>query len=360
MSKKPAYEILFMPWADLHQEYSCGPFRFVPWSRATVRNAKVKKFLDRYFKRHVDDCGNPVDGVAIVTTDASFEPLSKRLIEQARAAVDMFVFAAIAPGVAAGVRSDNPSLGPPTADAYKLFLQRFDPSDDTIAVTVGSSTHVSRVERMVFHKPLDVGASAGFPDHHLFQGLARLLTRKVKADVRKRLCRSLEWFRLAHAGGDDVSLFSKAVMMATAFEILFRIPEGPGKTRNFITAVEKQLNRQDTLKATRTVSRKAKTFDRTQTLPGWWADDFYDLRSRVVHGDPVDVRRLRYERWISHLIVADLVFWQSLVQELRTLECCPADVRGVYRTGGREFVDSMLGFQRVNQKLGWRPMKTKK
>lgn len=361
-----------MPWADLHQEYALGPFRFVPWSRATVGNRRVKEFLDRYFRRHVDHFGKPVKGVAIVTTDGSFAPLSKRVIERARAAADMFVFAVIAPDVAAAVCSSNRNLVPPTAEAYQLFLQRFDPSDDTIADTAGSSMHAGQVEKMLFQKPRDVGVFAGCPDDDLLQGLGRLLKGKVKANVRERLCRSLEWFRLAHITGDGASPFTKAVMMSTAFEILFQIPDGLGKTKAFVQAVKSQMARPDTKTETRTITfkrgkKKGRTESIARSLPGWWAHEFYNLRSRVVHGDPVKHEDLRYRQWISHLIVADVVFWQCMVEQLYDLRCIGADVRRLSRRHDRvcpdeepgwyekELKDSRLGFDELSSGLGWRP-----
>jgi len=373
MAKKKAhYEVVFMPWADLHKEYEVGPFCIVPWKKMAVRNKAVKQFLDRYFERHIDHFGKAVDGIAVLVVDRSFAPVPRHVVGKARAAIDMFIFATIAPGVVAAVRSGQRNLAPPTADAYQLVLQKFDPSDDTIAVTVGGTTNAGRLGNMMIHKPWDVGGSCGFPDDGLLQGLGHLLKGRVKANVRKRLSRSLEWFRLAHVTGDGASLFTKAVMMSTAFEILFQIPDGPGKTSKFIDAVEAQVKRTDTVSDTRTITRGARTWTRTHSLPGWWADDFYDLRSRVVHGDPVEIERLRYKRWVSHLIVADVVFWQSMVEQLYSLRCFGADLRRMSREYDRmcpdkqpgwheqELKDWLLGFDDVSRSLGWRPKKNGK
>jgi hypothetical protein len=51
-------------------------------------------------------------------------------------------------------------------------------------------------------------------------------------------------------------------------------------------------------------------------MAGCWAWDFYEIRSRIVHGDLVPARDLIYKDWLTHLIVADLVFRECIMRNL--------------------------------------------
>jgi hypothetical protein len=293
------------------------------------------------------------------------------LIHKARLAADILLFSAVYPDVKAAVRGDNRNMAPPTADRFQLVNQSFTPGDRSFAVHSGGSIHVGQIGNLTVTRPWDLGG-IGLPDDDLLQGLRRLFRRNVKADIRERVARSLEWFRLAHASGDAASALTKLVMMTTAFEILLQIPEGLGKTAKFIQAIESRLRRPQTKSETRLVpvkvgKKKGSTKSVTRSLPGWWADDFYDLRSRVVHGDPINLRRLKYKRWPTHLIVADVVFGECLVKELYDLRLFGHDIRRCSRRYDRlcpdqpsgwherDLKDWLLGDCETHEQLGWLP-----
>ena len=111
---------------------------------------------------------------------------------------------------------------------------------------------------------------------------------------------------------------TKLALRCTSFEILFALVENKGKTKQFIEAVERRVASKNTILARRTDYRER---SQNYSLPGWSAHDFYDLRSRIVHGDEIDHAAIQYAQWITHGIVADLVYWQSLVAELYELKC---------------------------------------
>lgn len=363
MSTSPL-EVMFMPWADKRKDHVIGPFRCWAWDKSRVSNADVAKHLDRYFKGHVDMYGNPVSSITILSESDDFSPVSKAMTDKARLAVDMLMFSVIYPGVKASVRNDTRNMPPPTADSFQLVKQRFTPGDKSFAIVTGDAMHAGEIGKLRVTRPWDVGGF-GFPDEELLHGLAGVFGRRAKADTRERFKRSLEWFRLAHTSGDGASALTKLVMMSTAFEILLQIPDGPGKTQKFVQAVEDRICRPQTKKMTRStikVGNKAGiSKSATHSLPGWWANDFYDLRSRVVHGDVVQPNRLKYRRWLTHLIVADLVFGECIESDLYKLRLIGRDIRKSLRSHAgnnaneieQSMTDWLLGHSDVHRKLGW-------
>ena len=108
-------------------------------------------------------------------------------------------------------------------------------------------------------------------------------------------------------------------------------------------------------------------------LAAWWAWDFYDLRSRIVHGDTVTAMDLRYKGWITHLIVADLVMLELIKRLLYDHRCICHDVRRMAAEYAQHSDDSVEEFERgmlpgvlgldvegVHEALGWTPTQRSK
>lgn len=347
----PGYEVQFMPWADLGQVYKVGPYSFSPWSSMQIEDQGVRTYLTDYFARHVDHNGKPVNSVAILLKEGcDFRPTVRLPHEHPVAAANVLLFSIVGPTVIAAVSANNRSVSPPTANRFELLQQNFRPADADVLVRSGGSSHVANISKITFPQPWDLGGSACYPCEELLNGLGRLFDPTFSNDIRTRMFRSLEWFRLAHMGDETMSDLSRAVMMATAFEILFQIPDGPGKTQHFISAIESRIVQLSSLSETRQVAikigkKKGQLQSVTHTLPGWWADKFYDLRSRIVHGDDVIPEQLRYEGWISHLIVADVVLFQCIKQELFGLGLIGDDLHKMQADPLTKSFASMLEFQ---------------
>jgi hypothetical protein len=307
------HEALLMPWADLNRAIKVGSVEFRPWNPVEVRDEKIRDYLEQYFACHVDHCGRSCGAATLIGCNETFREFSRGELSRARSAVDALIVATICPQVLRAVSTGNCNIGPPTADRYQLVRQRFQPDEKDLCISVGRSYHYEKLsDQLRITAPLDMGSKFALANDDVLQALGRVISGKGPSDERKRIIRSLEWFRMAHTVGDEASELSAAVMMSTAFEILLEIPNGGGKTEKFIAEVEGHLKRVDSLQLTKPWGKKSKSY----SLPGWWANDFYDLRSRVVHGDPVNQQRLRFTRWITHLIVADVVFWECLVRLL--------------------------------------------
>ena len=319
---QPPREVLFMPWAGLGVPITIGPFQFVPWSKLSVVDQGIRDYLNRYFGRYVDHFGKAVKSVTLVSLDSdNFTPSPYLPHEEPRNAVNVLIFSTIGAQVIATVRDNDNNLAPPTADRYQLLQKSFRPTDEVVAVQVGGSTHIGAIKDIFFPMPWDLGGRFTAPNEDMVAALGKLMDGTASRNIRTRIFRALEWFRLAHIASNGIGDLSRVVMMATAFEILFEIPEGQGKTKKFVEEVASHLKQPTTKMETRNVTIKRRNKKGTskpvnRSLPGWWANDFYDLRSRVVHGDEIDQERLRFRDWISQLIVADVVFWQCVTSEL--------------------------------------------
>ncbi|MFB3855671.1 MAG: hypothetical protein ACE148_17870 [Vicinamibacterales bacterium] len=363
-------QVSFMPWAGIGGDIRIGPVTFWPFygqATARVKDETIRNHLKKYFGCYVDYQGRPVDSVTICSHGpADFAQLTREKATEVRAAVDALIFSIVSPATQAAVCADKNSMGPPSADRYELITQDFCPGDDHITILAGSVVSGGwRIDQVSFPKPWSTGGVGDSPDKKLLDGLSKVFGSRFPADSRARLLRSLEWFRLAHIESDHVSRLSKVVMMATAFEILLDVPDRPNK-KGWIA------DRLDELCATSGLGREERqTGGRTlnHTRLAWCAWDFYNLRNSVVHGDVITPEKLRYEPqgngWLTHLIVADLVFWECVTRELyahgyvgesvREFLAMLGDPNEPHGIAERTVLDGLAGFdfQRVHRALGW-------
>jgi hypothetical protein len=255
-------------------------------------------------------------------------------------------------------------MGHPSADRFDLAARWVWPCHGGLTVaTEGSLSYWSQGKYHIPH-PISVGGSFGGNPKRLLQSLGQVFGPNFPADLRQRLFRAFEWFRFAHTESTAVSWVHKVVMMVTAFEILLQFPER-GQTAYFAEQIEKRCRLKDSYTAKRT---DAKGVEWEASLAAWWARDFYDLRSKIVHGDPIEYKALQFKDWITHLIVADLVMLELVQRQLYEHHCIDEDLRRRLEQRGKpcctgeealavEFIPIILGmdFESVHADLGWGP-----
>jgi hypothetical protein len=153
-------------------------------------------------------------------------------------------------------------------------------------------------------------------------------------------------------------------MMATAFEILLEFPRN-GKRKHFVEYMESEIRTPEFRTDTRR-DNSGKTH--TLSLVGCWAWDFYELRSRIVHGDPVAVEEIQYKDWITHLIVSELVLLECVKRLLYRHGCVGDGLRRRAAQWAKDSAEPVEAFEEtmlsgivgldldgVHEALGWIP-----
>jgi hypothetical protein len=368
-------QIYFLPWVGVRKNIKLGPITFWPYyieANQKVSDLKVKAYLDNYFKSFVNHQGKPVDTITMCSHgNVDFRSLNDSECRDLRNTVDILIFAAIAPQIKSAVCTNNWSWGPPSADVFELVTQNFLPGSDNIAVKTGSLLNGGwKIGEITFPKPWAIGGALWGFEEELIEGFDKCFSAEFPESVRERLFRSLEWFRIAHVEGGQVSVLSKVVMTATAFEILLQVPNVPNKKQWIVNELEKWISNSNFLKETRKV-RKGN--DHTYSKVGWWGWDFYKIRNSIVHGDIIKLEILRYyapnREWLTHLIVADLIFWECIKRELFNHKCIGDNIYSLAKECNKildralpeepksTFIKQLsrwfLGFNEIHKALGW-------
>jgi len=367
--------ISFLPWAELKESVKIGPITFWPYfgedNQNKIADPEIKASLNKLFDSFVDNQGKPVETITICSynNDNLYE-LTDSKYKILREVVDILIFSFIASATKIIVSNRNHGGGwlPPTADTFELFSFRLPDSlqDNFISFqidySIGPSINVYEIGNFKLPKPYTTGGPLwlGFYEK-LIDGFDNFFSHKFhEEDERNRLFRSLEWFRLAHENA-QFSKLSKIVMMATAFEILLKF--GKEKKEDFVKYMENNIASDHFLKDTRT-DKKEKHY--TYSLAGWWAWDFYNLRNHIVHGDNISAEELIYNKDpISHLVVADLVFSECIIQKLIDYNCIGNDIHSsevlnnLYQNNESKdkciesWIKWTFGFDAIYEALGW-------
>jgi len=319
-------QVSFLPWANLSKNMTIGPIIFWPYFNAKNQNkitdSETKEYLNKLFNLFVDYQSKPVKTITICSYNGNnLFKLNDSIYEILRFTIDILIFTSIAPMLKTIVSNINHSGGwaPPTTNIFELHSFPLPDSckDDFIAFLAGKNFHLFKIGDSKFYKPFETGGIFLGPDEKLTIEFSRLFSEDFPKNIYKRILRSLEWFRLAHVEGNEISELSKIVMMSTAFEILLKFPEySKEKKSYFVNYIKEHIVTKDFVKETRKISNKSCETTCERTLAEFWASDFYDLRSNIVHGDKLSLKDLIYKKSLSHIIVADLVFLECMMQVL--------------------------------------------
>jgi len=340
-----------IPWAGLQQEIQIGKTIFWPWngSEAQVASEKTRDMIQRYVSWFVDHHGKPVTTLAMCSYKGKeFQQLSDDEWSEMRGGRDALVFSVICPVVVQSI--GRCSVGLCSAERFQVLPQELSSEDTKLYVQTG---HNLTIGQFSVHRPLGVeSAPIAQPNTDLVSAFNKALAIDFPVGLRTRLFRSLEWFRLAHVAADQVSEFSRIVMLATAFETLLEIPaKERDKSMFFTKEIEKRFRTERSILETREHNKKMHEHSKA----AWWAYDFYKLRNAIVHGDDVDPARLRHNTHITQKDAADAVLYQIIFQILFRRNCFDSSsyLSHLLAKDQEDCLLSFEGFEETQQNLGW-------
>lgn len=117
---------------------------------------------------------------------------------------------------------------------------------------------------------------------------------------------SLEWFYWANTDSQFTNLDLEAVLMASAFESLFKVPIGEKSKRKFLMeAIKNHFKDYKRIITTRPYAQR--TAPKTRSWKEFWMDEFYWYRNCVAHGSKPDWKG-RIWNPLEHLLIAFKIF----------------------------------------------------
>ncbi len=315
-------QISLLPWLEL-VDIQIGNAIFWKYDTSVISDGDTKAYLDEYVRCYVDKHQKPVKTLSIASYKYKnyFEPLTAEEYQELNFARNILCFLCVGEQSRIALANKNSSIGPPSSDIFDMVSQNFIPGTKDIAVKSGSMTSGGwTLDEIHFQEPWSTGGFFKNLNRHVLEAINKLLTLPEHEDFKNRLLRSSEWFRLAHLENGSISPFFRAVMMATAFEIIFDIPNVRDKAGFLSDKIDETIARDSFIQATRQYGKNNEK-SKTRSVAAWWGWDFYKLRNSVVHGDNIPMSDLIYSDWITHTIVADMMFYAYVVYLLQEAGC---------------------------------------
>jgi len=158
------------------------------------------------------------------------------------------------------------------------------------------------------------------------------------------MLRSLQWFYEAYRNSENVSHYTRILLMAAAFETLL----GYENRKKFVEMIDNILG-SPADQQTETISSDKKSYCVTPKQK--WADTFYNLRSDIIHGNKVPIQDLLYRNGERHFDIATLFFKECFKRKLNLKGWYKSDIipfvdKSVYDKSYKKVVE-----QRINQAI---------
>lgn len=299
----------FIPYfPDARINRSVGEFRIWNWWNyrdKMVNDSATRAFLDGYFGLFTNARGHRERRIAVISplngdpfpTVTDFE-IQSRI---ANALLASYLF---------NLPATNSWLPFCSSDNFTGLYQRFNPSGTDVAFTFGSyfkMTVAGSREHLRFATPQFVPDMDGVtPIDEMLVPLGTFVSATTVDATR--LFRSIEWLRTAFLNYEGFQPSFRAVTMCTAFETLLDLPDIE-KKRRFSEAVNNLLPPNQMPKIARTVGNKTVT----DNAVGWWCGDFYELRSRIIHGEMVTESDFLYGTTRTDLLRLALYLFEECI-----------------------------------------------
>ena len=271
-------QVVYLYHLPLEKSLRLGPLTIWPYysTRNTfIKDASVRKHLDRLFLLMCDCRNRPLKHIAVVSLGdfPDFKPYSEEVISQIRNIVNaLFLSAAVENSSVAAVSSEN----------FRLIVQNFQPGSDRYAIDDGSYVRISigglrlkdagvrltpritQLDRLVY-------------DENLLSGCIQCLETGTKKFC-EQIFSSLQWISYSYDNTPGFPYHNRILLLIIAFEILAAVP-GSLTKKKFTKWLEKTWNIPE--------SEKYKLSKQSEECQhgyvGWWGEDFYQLRNDIIH-----------------------------------------------------------------------------
>jgi len=237
------------------------------------------------------------------------------------------------------------------SENFDIVWQNFSLDDDHFGIRGGSIIQKNDMGFTLgmydFKRPQYVMSPMSFNlDEETLSLIAKLYRRNKK--LYRRILRALEIVVQAYYNDDKVPEPSRILSMASAFETLFEIPDSgqraflKDKTRTMFVLPGDPKRR---YKSSRGSGRLVTEYESIKVM---WADRFYELRNKIIHGDKMKSDDYNFAKKQRHLDIALLFFavgLQKIIKEALGISDYTDDVIWQKHVEPGESVDSPFNWE---------------
>lgn len=305
----------YFPVASFDQRFGrIHFFNFTRFGEQFIPDAEMRGRIDEYCSLYMDSNHRRLNNLTIAVIDENYK--FDNLTDEQETDLYRYSIALLFCSVIKNIEQCVC-----VSEQFNLVLQPFIVQgmtrNDFITFQTGSLLRTLNTQTLItarFVKPSFVpnNTSPYRFDMFLMSAMARMIDSHNPIDVG--YFRVLDWVRYAYLNADEYSTESRLVMLATAFEIFFDLPDRR-KADRFASRLEEllEVDKMDIYDEEyhlvqtglpQVTKPNARGIDKTNTMYGWWARDFYDLRSKIVHGSVISNQDIRNHKDEQHFFIA--------------------------------------------------------
>lgn len=287
MAKQKYKTLILMPYLPLE-----GSFKFnnlIVWSYHKRKNDFIK---DLDLKTHIDKLvacyqfqkGGVIQNPTAISIDrvtfANPTPISIAKIEALK---NILLFAGVL---------ENKEWAFVTSDNFEAFYQRFNVGEEGISTQGGAIHRIMaggyKINEIAFIKPEHVNIPLHFrPNGSVIRALEDCVINSANDRSKNQVIQSLSPFFNAYRNSHEQSWQSRILLLIMAFELLFG-ESGRPQFRNNIQKYSTMGSKLKLKEYKYPIVNWGKVSSHEQlTLNQVWAEEFYKLRHKIVHGDTV-------------------------------------------------------------------------
>jgi hypothetical protein len=322
-------QFTFAPYIRLRDDLRVGNILLWPFYLKKdnyIPDPLVRRQMEKFLERFVgsSEPRRPLKNVTIVSykSPSNLKPLTRKQSREVRDAITTLCFCTL-------IR--NASHIAFSSDDFQIIQQNFLPTKDKITPSSGSlirrTTAGLKIAGVLFITPFHIcqGWDICY-DQEILRGIEKLQRDRANREFHRQIITSLEWIGYAYTNVDNFNYASRIVMTATAFEILLG---GFANRVKFMKKIKRltcdSSDNCERNRSEREICYHGKKQKKSFSLKECWAYDFYDLRSRIVHGKEVRSKDFKNRRRKKYFFLGIRFFEQCLKRLLSEKNCYSYD-----------------------------------
>lgn len=303
-------QVAYLPYISMvsQDEIQVGRVRIWNYSMKTeeyIQDVDLRGYIDNIMGLNVHR-GNPIRNIGIVSIgDIDFRPFSEDELHDIYEACIILFLSVLSYQM--NLKGNNVGFSTRTSENFRCVIQNFKLGDPHIAELSGMLVNIKNMD-LISHvsinkPPYVVLDQFTFSyDSKLLDNLVRL--KKRKKGLYNRIIRASEIFRQSYYNSEDFSLILRMLFQMAALETLLELGQQPRK--EFKDKVEQYCAISSDRRFIHYFAPQKRDLNRT--MKGKWAESFYQLRNRIIHGDKVKGKSFKFREKMFHFDLATMFF----------------------------------------------------
>ncbi len=287
MNRKKYHTIILMPYLPLDGALKFSNLIIWPYHKKKndfIKDKALREHLDKLVGSYQFQKGGPIQNPAVVSvTDVNFQNPTRLSIAKIEALKNILLLTGI-------LEMNQWSFV--TSDNFEVYYQRFNVGDEHISMQGGVIHKIIaggyKVGEVAFLKPEYVNIPLGFRlSDSVIKALEDCLINSSTDEGKSQVIQGLSPFFNAYRNSHEQSAQSRILLLIMAFELLFGASSRPNFRNNILKYATLGYKRKFKTYKYPIVNYGRVTGHEQLTMHQIWAEEFYKLRHKIIHGDTV-------------------------------------------------------------------------